>query len=161
MEVEVALANNDRVTVRVGEIFLKIDSDQRRTDAEVEAIEAAPVPTPQILWRKPPVLALAALNDQPLGRLGEPSTASPAAWAAVGATIRTLHDGPLPSRPATSVDELGSRLAEECRWLVDNAVLPVEAVERNRRRAECSNVRQLACLLGAGGTTAGVDHRPT
>lgn len=136
MEVEIALANNDRVTVRVGEIFLKIDSDQRRTDAEVEAIKAAPVPTPQILWRKPPVLALAALNGQPLGRLGEPSTASPAAWAAVGATIRTLHDGPLPSRPATSVDELGSRLAEECRWLVDNAVIPVDVVERNRRRAE-------------------------
>jgi aminoglycoside phosphotransferase (APT) family kinase protein len=54
----------------------------------------------------------------------------------VGATIRTLHDGQLPARQATGVDELGSRLAEECGWLVDNAVLPVEVVERNRRRAE-------------------------
>jgi aminoglycoside phosphotransferase (APT) family kinase protein len=136
MDVEVALANNDRVTVRVGDTFLKIDSDQHRTDVEVEAIEAAPVPTPQILWRQPPVLALARLRGQPLGRLGEPSVASPAAWAAVGAAIRRLHDAPLPTRPATSVDELGSRLANECRWLVDNAILPVKVVERNQRRAE-------------------------
>lgn len=136
MDVEVALANNDRVTVRVGDIFLKIDSDQGRTDVEVEAIEAAPVPTPQILWRQPPVLALARLRGKPLGRLGEPSDASPAAWAAVGATIRTSHDAPLPARPAMSVDQLASRLADECRWLVDNAILPVEVVQRNQRRAE-------------------------
>ncbi len=136
MDVEVALANNDRVTVRVGDTFLKIDSDQRRADIEVEAIEVAPVPTPQILWRQPPVLALARLRGQPLGRLGEPSTASPAAWAAVGAAIRTLHDAPLPTRRATTLDELGSRLAEECRWLVDNAVLSIDEVEANQRRAE-------------------------
>lgn len=136
MDVEVALANKDRVTVRVGDTFLKIDSDERRTDVEVEAIEEAPVPTPQILWRQPPVLALARLRGQPLGRLGEPSTASPSAWVAVGAAIRALHDAPLPTRLATSVDELASRLADECRWLVDNAVLPVEVVERNQRRAE-------------------------
>ena len=136
MDVEVVLANNDRVTVRVGDTFLKIDSDGRRVDVEVEALRTAPVPTPQILWRKPPVLALAALAGQPLGRLGEPSNASPTAWAAVGEVIRTLHDAPLPSRPATSVDELGSRLADECRWLVDHAVLPLEIVERNQRHAE-------------------------
>lgn len=130
------LASNDRVTVRVGNIFLKIDSDQRRSDVEVEAIEAAPVPTPRILWRQPPVLALARLSGQPLGRLGEASIAPPTAWAAVGATIRTLHDAPLPAGPATSVDELGSRLAQECRWLVDNAVLPPEVVKQNQRRAE-------------------------
>ena len=113
----------------MGDTFLKIDSDERRIDGEVEALRTAPVPTPQILWRKPPVLALA---DQPLGRLGEPSNASPTAWAAVGEVIRTLHDAPLPSRPATSVDELGSRLADECRRLVEHAVLPLEIVERNQ-----------------------------
>ncbi len=136
MDVEVALANNDRVTVRVGDTFLKIDSDQHRTDVEIEAIEAAPVPTPQVLWRQPPVLALARVRGQPLGRLGEPSIASPAAWVSVGAAIRRLHDAPLPTRLVTSVDELGSRLAEECRWLVDNAILPAEVVKRNQRRAE-------------------------
>jgi hypothetical protein len=59
-QVEVVLANNDRVTLRVGDVFLKIDADQRRTDVEVEAMAMAPVPTPEVLWRKPPVLALTA-----------------------------------------------------------------------------------------------------
>ena len=31
-QVEVVLANNDRVTLRVGDVFLKIDADQARTD---------------------------------------------------------------------------------------------------------------------------------
>ena len=60
-EVEVVVAHHERATLRVGGVFLKIDADQARTDVEVEAMAMAPVPTPEILWRKPPVLALAAL----------------------------------------------------------------------------------------------------
>lgn len=130
------LANNDRATLRVGDTFLKVDADDRRTELEAEAIRTAPVPTPEILWRKPSVLALAAVRGRPLGRLGEPSTASPEAWAAAGRAIRTLHDAPLPSRPGTSIDALASRLAHECDWLVANDVLPVDVVERNRHLAE-------------------------
>ena len=137
-EVEVVLANNDRVTLRVGDVFLKIDADQRRADVEVEAMALAPVPTPEVLWRKPPVLALAAVRGKALGRLAEPSTASPAAWAAAGAAIRKLHDAPLPPWPGKSVDELASRLASECDWLVANEVLPVDVVTRNRRFAEAA-----------------------
>ena len=117
-------------------MFLKIDADQTRTDVEVEAMAMAPVPTPEILWRKPPVLALAALPGTALGRLGEPSTASSAAWAAAGAAVRTLHDAPLPPWPGRSVDELASHLAGECEWLVANDVLPADVVTRNRRLAE-------------------------
>jgi aminoglycoside phosphotransferase (APT) family kinase protein len=135
-QVEVVLANNDRVTLRVGDVFLKIDADQARTDVEVEAMAMAPVPTPEILWRKPPVLAVAALPGRALGRLGEPSTASPAAWAAVGAVLRALHDAPLPPWPGKSVDELAARLDRECDWLVANNVLPVDVVSRNRHLAE-------------------------
>src|SRR6266566_3168692 len=80
-EVEVVIAHSERATLRVGEVFLKIDADQTRTDVEVEAMARAPIPTPQVLWRKPPVLALAALPGRALGRLGEPSSASPTAWA--------------------------------------------------------------------------------
>src|SRR5258708_22460730 len=90
-EVEVVVAHNERATLRVGDVFLKIDADQRRTDVEVEAMAIAPVPTPEVLWRKPPVLALAALPGTALGRLGEPSTASAAAWAAAGAPPPRLH----------------------------------------------------------------------
>lgn len=135
-QVDVVLANNDRVTLRVGDTFLKIDVDQTRTDVEVGAITRAPVPTPEILWRKSPVLALAGLPGRTLGRLGEPATASPAAWAAVGRTVRTLHDAPLPPWPETVPDDLASRLAEECDWLVANSVLPSDVVTRNRELAE-------------------------
>jgi aminoglycoside phosphotransferase (APT) family kinase protein len=134
--VEVVLANNDRVTLRVGDVFLKIDADQTRTDVEVAAMAMVPVPTPEILWRQPPVLALAALPGSALGRLQEPSTASPAAWAAAGAAVRALHDAPPPPWPGRSLDELASRLDGECEWLLANDVLPVDVVRRSRRLAE-------------------------
>jgi aminoglycoside phosphotransferase (APT) family kinase protein len=135
-EVEVVVAHRERVTLRVGDVFLKIDADQTRTDVEVEAMAMAPVPTPEILWRKPPVLALAALPGLALGRLQEPSTASAAAWAAAGAAARMLHDAPLPPWPGRSVDEFASLLDGECDWLVANDVLPTDVVTRNRRLAE-------------------------
>jgi Ser/Thr protein kinase RdoA (MazF antagonist) len=135
-EVEVVVAHHERATLRVGDVFLKIDAHQTRTDVEVEAMAMAPIPTPEVLWRKPPVLALAALPGTALGRLGEPSTASPAAWAAAGAAARMLHDAPLPPRPGRSLDELASRLDGECEWLVANDVLPTDVVTRNRRLAE-------------------------
>lgn len=134
--VEVVLANNDRVTLRVGDIFLKIDADRERADVEVESMSAAPVPTPEILWRKGPVLALAALRGRTLGRLGEASTASRTAWSAVGAAIRTLHDAPLPPRTGPSLDRLESVLADECDWLIAEEILEVEVVNRNKHRAE-------------------------
>src|SRR3954453_8918356 len=112
--VEVVVAHGDRATLRVGDVFLKIDADQPRTDVEVEAMAMAPVPTPHILWRDPPVLALAAVPGTVLGHLGEPSTGSSAAWAAAGAALRALHDAPLPPWPGRNLDELGSRLALEC-----------------------------------------------
>ena len=135
-EIEVVVAHNERATLRVGDVFLKIDTDQTRTDVEFEAMAMAPVPTPKVLWRKRPVLALAALQGVALGHLGKPSTASSAAWAAAGAAIRTLHDAPLPPWPGRSVDELASDLAGECEWLVANNVLPADVVSRNRRLAE-------------------------
>ncbi|NNG15944.1 MAG: phosphotransferase [Gemmatimonadales bacterium] len=135
-QVEVVLANNDRVTLRVGDVFLKIDAEQTRTDIEVEAMAMAPVPTPEILWRNPPVLALAAVPGKVLGVLGEPSTAPPSAWAAAGAAIRALHNAPLPPWPGKSLDELASRLDDECDWLVANEVLPADAVRRNQQLAE-------------------------
>lgn len=134
--VEVVVAHDERATVRVGDVFLKIDADRTRLDVEAAAMALAPVPTPQILWRKPSVLAVAAVPGTALGRLDEPSTASAAAWAAAGTAIRALHDAPLPPWPGRSVDELAARLDGECEWLVANDVLPVDVVERNRRRAE-------------------------
>ena len=137
-EVEVVVAHHECATLRVGDVFLKIDADQTRTDVEVEAMARAPIPTPEVLWRKPPVLALAALPGKALGRLGEPSASSPAAWAAAGAAARRLHDAPLPPWPGRSLAEIASHLDGECEWLLTNDVLPADLVIRNRRIAEAA-----------------------
>ncbi|MCO5996008.1 phosphotransferase family protein [Actinoallomurus rhizosphaericola] len=140
-EVEVVVAHSERATLRVGDVFLKVDADQARIDVEVEAMTLAPVPTPKVLWRAPPVLAIAAVPGTALGRLGEPSPSSPAAWAAAGAAIRTLHDAPLPHWPGRAdqgIDELAADLDGECEWLVTNGVLPADLVTRNRQVAEAA-----------------------
>jgi aminoglycoside phosphotransferase (APT) family kinase protein len=137
-EVEVVVAHNERATLRVGDVFLKIDADQARIDVEVEAIALAPVPTPEILWRKPPVLALAAVPGTALGRLGQPSAASPAAWAAAGSAARMLHDAPLPPLPGHSLDKFAARLDVECEWLLASDFLPADLITVNRRVAEAA-----------------------
>ena len=103
-EVEVVVAHSERATLRVGDVFLKIDADQARTDVEVEAMAMAPVPTPEVLWRKPPVLALAAVGGTALGHLGEPSAAAPAAAHAAGDAVDASPRRPsaVPGRAASA-----------------------------------------------------------
>ncbi|MEV0949446.1 phosphotransferase [Promicromonospora sp. NPDC050249] len=137
-EVKVVVAHQACATLRVGDVFLKVDGDQTRTDVEVRAMAMVPVPTPEILWRKPPVLALATVPGTALGRLGEPSSAAPAAWAAAGAAVRKLHDSPLPPWPGPTVDELAAELDAECEWLVTSGTLPADLVTRNRQVAEAA-----------------------
>ncbi len=139
-EVEVVVAHRERATLRVGDVFLKIDADRARTDLEVEAMAWAPVPTPEVLWRRPHVLALAALPGTALGRLGRPSTASPEAWSAAGAAVRFLHDAPLPPWASRRGPDRVAELDEECAWLLENDVLPADLVRRNREIAEAALV---------------------
>jgi len=134
-EVEVVVAHSERATLRVGDVFLKIDADQTRIDVEVEAIALAPIPTPEILWHQPAVLALAAVSGTALGSLGEPSLASPAAWAAAGAVMRQLHDAPLPPWQGPTREELEAELDRECAGLIADGVLPADLVTRNREVA--------------------------
>lgn len=135
-QVEVVVAHRERATVRVGDIYLKIDGDRHAGDVEVEAMTLAPIPTPQILWRTPPVLALISVPGTPLGHLGDPSPASPAAWVAAGAVVRILHDAPLPPWAGRSPEELAAQLDHECRWILTHDVLPADLVTVNRRIAE-------------------------
>ena len=138
-EVEVVVAHSERVTLRVGDVFLKIDGEQGNLEVEVAAMELAPVPTPEVLWQKPSVLAIAAVPGTALGRLGEPSTASSEAWAAAGAAIRTLHEAPLPPwRGRKTRDEIEEHLDRECEWLISSGVLPADLVRRNREIAEAA-----------------------
>lgn len=148
-EIEVVVAHSERATLRVGDVFLKIDTDQGRIDREVEVMARAPIPTPEVLWRKPPVLALAAVTGAALGRLEDPSPASAAAWVAVGAAVRTLHDAPLPPWPSSQNQQQPVRsgrgavqlpplLDAECDWLVANGVVSADVVRRNRLLAEAA-----------------------
>ncbi|MBS1691695.1 MAG: phosphotransferase [Actinobacteria bacterium] len=145
--VEIVVAHSERVTLRLGDVFLKIDSDRARIDREVEVMARAPIPTPEVLWRKPGVLALAAVRGAALGELHAPSPASPAAWVAAGAAVRALHDAPLPPWPSSqcqqqpAVDnggtvEFPALFDPECEWLVANEVVSADVVGRNRRIAE-------------------------
>ena len=135
-EVEVVVAHSQRATLRVGDVFLKVDGNPAHADVEVRAMGMAPIPTPTILWHAPPVLALAAVRGAALGVLGEPSPASPAAWAAAGAAIRKLHDAPLPPWPGRTLDDVATELDTECAWLLTNGVLPPEVIGHNREIAE-------------------------
>jgi len=134
----VVVAHSERATLRVGEVFLKVDADPARAEHELEAMTTAPVPTPQVLWRRPPVLALAALPGVALGRLGQPSTAPASAWAAAGAAVRTLHEAPLPPWTGRDLGAQASVLDAECAWLLANDVVPADLVTHNRRLAEAA-----------------------
>jgi aminoglycoside phosphotransferase (APT) family kinase protein len=134
-EIEVVVAHSERATLRVGDVFLKIDADAARLEQEVAAMRLAPLPTPEVLWHKPQVLALVALRGEPLARLVEPSTASPEAWALAGAAVRTLHDAPVPPWAGRTTDQLAARLEEQCRWFDAHGVLPAGVLRRNRELA--------------------------
>ncbi len=133
--VEVVVAHGERATLRVDDVFLKVDADADRIDREARAMRLATIPTPRMLWEKPHVLALAALPGTALGRLGAPSTASSRAWAAAGAAVGRLHDSPAPPWSGRGPDTVGVDLEVECAWLVAHGVVPAEVVERNRRLA--------------------------
>ena len=138
VEVEVVVAHHERATLRVGDVFLKVDADQAAADREVEAMATAPVPTAEVLWHRPPVLALAALRGSALGRLGEPSTATSAAWAAAGAAARVLHERRCLPGPAPAWRRRRRASTAECGWLLANDVLPADLVTRNRDVAEAA-----------------------
>lgn len=137
-EVEVVIAHDERATLRVGDVFLKVDGDRAGADVEVEAMRLAPIPTPEILWREPPVLALKALRGTPLARLGNPSAGSSAGWAAAGRAMRELHDAPLPPWRSRKLDGIAARLDAECELLVANGLLPADLVTRNREVADAA-----------------------
>jgi hypothetical protein len=46
------VAHSQCATLRVGDVFLKVDGDPTHADVEVRAMAMAPIPTPAILWRE-------------------------------------------------------------------------------------------------------------
>lgn len=147
--VEVVVAHAERVTLRVGDVFVKVDADQSRIARELEVMALAPIPTPKVLWHQPPAVALATLPGSALGVLAEPSRASAAAWAAAGAAVRLLHDASPPAWPSSQNQqrpvlgpagtvEFPPLFDAECAWLVANGVVSADVVRRNREVAEAA-----------------------
>ena len=135
-EVQVIVAHQARATLRGGDVFLKVDPDRTGIDAEVAAMALVPVPTPEVLWRNDPVLAIGLVQGTALGKYGYRSPVGPPSWTAAGAAARALHDTPLPSWAGQSVDELVERLDEACAWILTNEAVPVEVLDHNRRLAQ-------------------------
>jgi aminoglycoside phosphotransferase (APT) family kinase protein len=133
--VQVIVAHQARATLRVGDVFLKVDPDEAGIDAEIAAMALVPVPTPRVLWRNHPVLAIGLVPGTALGKYGDPSPVGPASWTAAGAAVRAVHDAPLPSWGGESVDELTKRLNDACAWILANDAVPTEVLEHNCRLA--------------------------
>lgn len=135
-KVEVIVAHQARATLRVGDVFLKVDPDEAGVDAEIAAMALVPVPTPQVLWRNHPVLAIGLVPGTALGKFGYSSPVGPASWTAAGAAVRAVHDTPLASWVGKSADELTERLNVACAWILANDTVPTEVLEHNRQLAQ-------------------------
>jgi aminoglycoside phosphotransferase (APT) family kinase protein len=127
--VAVVTAHQERAVVRVGALFLKIESDPVRMEVELDAIRRAPVPTPAIVWHRPPVVALAAVPGRPLAQLGVDDRSSPRAWAAAGAVARQLHAAPLPPASGWRAADFRAHAETSSRWIVDHAVADAATVD--------------------------------
>lgn len=131
-EVEVVVAHQARATLRVGDVFLKVDPDRKGIDAEVAAMALVPVPTPEVLWREHPVLAIGLVPGTALGKYGSPSPVGPASWTAAGGAVRALHETtPLPTWGGQDLDGLHSRLDEASAWFRASRALPLEVLEHS------------------------------
>ena len=70
-----------------------VDVVVARVGTELAAMRRAPIPTPMILWHRPPVLALQRVRGRSLADLGGSGTTA-ASWKAAGAVARELHEYP-------------------------------------------------------------------
>lgn len=135
-EVQVVVAHQARATLRVGDVFLKVDPDRAGIDAEVAAMGSVPVPTPRVVWRRHPVLAIELVPGTALGTFGHPSPVGRASWTAAGAAVRAIHETPLPvPASAETTGTLAQRLDEACERVLAHDVVPAEVLERNRQLA--------------------------
>lgn len=135
-DLEVLSAHHERAVVAVDDVVLKIDSDAASIAVEVAAMElAVGIPTPEVRWCRPPVLALSRLSGHPLGRPGEPLTTSAAAWQAAGRVVRELHSLPLPPWPGWREPDFAAYLEGCAAWLHDRAIVERDVLDRALRVA--------------------------
>jgi aminoglycoside phosphotransferase (APT) family kinase protein len=130
--VEVVSAHHERAVVRVGDAFVKLDSEVENLRRERAAMACVPVPTPEVLWWNdgpPAALALGALSGSALGRFGEVSSHGPKVWARVGMVVRELHAAPMPDWLKTVGEACAARIDESKVWLLRHTSVRASVVE--------------------------------
>lgn len=129
---EITSAHFERVVVRVGDVYIKVETDPDRARRERIATTFAPVPTPSVLWwhdGPPSLLALARVTGASLAKLGEPSPHPAGAWVRAGAVARSLHRGPAPADLDRTPRPLRERIDDLRDWLLANTPAPLHVVE--------------------------------
>ena len=154
MLVEVVLSHEERTVVRVGDVFIKVDTNPDRVQREMASLHlVSAVPVPEVLWSQPGtphVLAVAALRGTPLAVLGSPCSHSKAAWVAAGRAARDLHEQAVPeSLSAPSRYRLEDVAELEERLLAHTAV-DRSIVTEHARRARAASERATNAALVHG-----------
>ena len=88
---EILVAHQDRTVVRVGDAYIKVETDQTKAEREHAILRSPPVPVPEVLWWRPgspSLLALARVSGETLDR----STARDD-WVVAGKVMRTFARG--------------------------------------------------------------------
>jgi hypothetical protein len=68
---EILVAHQDRAVVRVGDAYIKVETDHAKAKREQAILCSAPVPVPEVLWWRPgnpSLLALARVSGDALTR---------------------------------------------------------------------------------------------
>jgi len=125
---EILVAHQDRAVVRVGDAYIKAETNQTKADREHAILRLAPVPVPEVLWWRPgspSLLALARVSGETLAR----STAQDD-WVAAGKVMRTLHEAPLPDwEPWLVSGVVRTWLDADRDWLLERALIDAHFIE--------------------------------
>lgn len=126
--VAIVSAHRERAVVRVGDVFIKVETNSLRSVSELDALATVTaVPVPKVLWHEdgpPHVMALSRVAGSPLATYGLASPFGEDVWRSVGAAVARLHQ----TTPATdeqvaaamrSVAAHADHLASLREWCLD------------------------------------------
>jgi aminoglycoside phosphotransferase (APT) family kinase protein len=140
---EIITAHKERAMMRLGDVFVKVDTESDRVRREVAALgSVVSIPIPAVLWERPGtphLLALSEVAGSQLAVLRTSSGYSSAAWAAAGAVARRLHQQTIP--PALSMPSRYriEQPAELEQWLLAHEVSERELVAKHADRARAAS----------------------
>lgn len=125
---EIVVDHQDRAVIRVGNAYVKVETDHTKAEREHTILLGAPVPVPEVLWWRPGNPSLLALAPVPGMALTRSTTR--ADWVAAGKAVRTLHTAPLPTWEPWLVPGIVRRWLDAHRdWLLDRAIVDAHIVE--------------------------------